>query len=181
MKAFLLFKDRDFDGKRELPWNGQALTQDLELSTLFSGMAGDDKFLFDVARSVIFAGLENDLETILYRQNVLRDCLNNALVVRAVYDLAVSAIEGEKGSYWSYFGSRYPGGILHRAIDGLQMFVIMLKKLRGIAEEHAGKFESAGFRTFFAMLQRELDAEFFSRIDEHLKGLKFRDGVLISA
>jgi hypothetical protein len=181
MKAFLLFKDRDFDSKRELPWNGQALTQDLELSTLFSGMARDDKFLFDVARSVIFAGLENDLETINYRQNVLWDCLNNALVVRAVYDVAVSAIEGEKGSYWSYFGSRYPGGILHRAIDGLQMFVIKLKKLRGIADEHAGKFESAGFRTFFAMLQRELDAEFFSRIDEHLKELKFRDGVLISA
>jgi hypothetical protein len=181
MKAFLLFRDRDFDVKRELPWNAQALTQDLELDTLFGGMARGDKFLFDVAKAAVLSGTENDLDTILYRQNILWDCLRNPTVVRAIYDVAVSAIVGERGSYWSFFGSRYPGGVLRKAIDALQMFVTMLKKLRTIADEQAGHFDSDGFRTFFAMLQRELDAEFFTRIDNHLTDLKFRDGVLISA
>jgi DNA mismatch repair ATPase MutS len=181
MKAFLLFRDRDFDIRREPPWNVPALTQDLELNTLFNGMAHNNKFLFDVARSVIFAGLENGPETILYRQNVLWDCLNNASTVRAIYEVAVSAVEGEKGSYWSFFGSRYPSGVLHRAVDALQMFVTALKKLKNIADEHADKFESEGFRSFFAMLQRELDPAYFARIDERLKELKFRAGILISA
>ncbi|MGC2051218.1 MAG: DNA mismatch repair protein MutS, partial [Methylovirgula sp.] len=181
MKAFLLFKDRDFDAKCALPWNEQVLTQDLELDTLFGGMARGDKFLFDVARAAVLRGLGNDLDTILYRQNILWDCLRNPAVARALYDVAVAAIEGEKGSYWSFFGSKYPGGILHRAIESLQMFVTMLKRLKGITDEHAGKFESEGFRKFFAMLQRELDPAYFARIDEHLNELKFRNGILFSA
>jgi DNA mismatch repair ATPase MutS len=181
MKAFLMYRDRDFDPKCALPWNEAALTQDLELDTLFGGMARGDKFLFDVAKTAVLCGLENDRETIAYRQNILWDCLRNPAVARAIYDVAVTAIEGEKGSYWSFFGSKYPGGILHRAIEALQMFVTMLKKLREIADEHAGKFESEGFQNFFAMLQRELDPAYFARIDGHLKELKFRDGILISA
>lgn len=180
MKAFLLFRDRDFEVKRELPWNAQALTQDLELDTLLDGMARGEKFLFDVAKAVVLGGTENDLDTILYRQNILSDCLRNPSVVRAIYDIAVSGIVGERGSYWSFFGSRYPGGVLRKAIDALQLFVTVLKKLRIIADEHASKFDSEGFQTFFAMLQRELGAELFTRIDNHLMDLKFRDGVLIS-
>jgi hypothetical protein len=64
MKAFLMYKDRDFDLQRKLPWNEQALTQDLELNTLFNAMALDHKFLFEVAKSAILSGLNNDLDTI---------------------------------------------------------------------------------------------------------------------
>ena len=39
MKAFLMYKDQDFDLQRQLPSNEQALTQDLELNTLFHAMA----------------------------------------------------------------------------------------------------------------------------------------------
>ena len=39
MKACLLYKDRDFDLQGEFPSNEQALTQDLELTTLFNAMA----------------------------------------------------------------------------------------------------------------------------------------------
>ena len=61
------------------------------------------------------------------------------------------------------------------------MFVGRLKKLRHIADEQSNQFESDGFTAFFAMLRRELDDEYFAEIQTHLKTLKFRDGVLISA
>ena len=61
------------------------------------------------------------------------------------------------------------------------MFVDMLKKLRHIAEEHADVFESEGFTAFFAMLNTELGDDYFASVQQHLRTLKFRDGVLMSA
>jgi len=181
MKAFLMFKDQDFDLKGKMPWNEQALTQDLELNTLFGAMALGDEFLLEVAKKAVLSGLNNDLTTILYRQNILKDCLKNPSVVRDIYDIAMEAIGSEKKAYFFTYFSKYPGAILSRSIEVLQMFVGMLKKLRNIADEHADKFESEGFMPFFAMLRRELGEEYFSSIQNHLRELKFRDGVLISA
>ena len=180
MKAFLMFRDQDFDLGRKLPWNEKALTQDLELDTLFNAMAFDDKFLFEVAKKVLLSGLNNNLNTILYRQDVLKDCLKNPSIVRDIYGVAVAAIESEKKNYWGFF-SRYPGSILSRSVEALQMFVEMLRKLRDIADRHADKFESEGFTTLFAMLKKELGDEYFAQVENHLRELKFRDGVLISA
>lgn len=180
MKAFLMFKDHDFDLQQKLPSNEQALTQDLELNTLFNAMALGDKFLFEVAKKAVLSGLNNDLSTILYRQNILKDCLKNPAIVRDIYNTAVEAIEGEKKTYWGLF-SKYPGAILHRSIEVLQLSVGLLKKLRNIADAHADKFESEGFTAFSAMLKRELGDEYFAILQNHLTALKFPTGVLISA
>ena len=40
MKVFLMQRERDFDAQQPLPPQADALTQDLELSTLFNAMAG---------------------------------------------------------------------------------------------------------------------------------------------
>lgn len=180
MKAFLMYKDRDFDLKRKLPWNEPALTQDLELNTLFSAMADGDEFMLEVARKAVLLGPENDLATILYRQAILRDCLENSSLVRELYALTVESIERERKVYWGFL-REHPDSILHRSLEVLQMFAGMLKKLRHMADEHAGKFESEGFTTLFAMLKRELDDEYLTLVQDHLRELSFRDGVLISA
>lgn len=180
MKVFLMHKDRDFDLKQELPWNHQALMQDLELNTLFNAMAYGDKFLFEVAQSAVLSGLSNDPETIRYRQDILRDCLNNPSIVVDLYNLSVEAIVSFKDSHW-YFSSRYPSTILHGSINVLHMFVTLLKRLRCIADEAADRFHSEGFSTLFAMIRRELGDEYFISIQNHLKALKFREGVFISA
>jgi len=180
MKAFLMYKYRDLDLQRKLPSNEQALTQDLELNTLFNAMALGDKFLLEVARKAVLSGFENDADAIVYRQDILKDCLKNSSVVRDLYDMAEETIEYEKKNYWSIF-SKYPGAILHRSIDVMQMFVGMLTKLKNIQEVHADQFESEGFRAFFAMLKNELGEEYFACVRNHLSELKFRGGILISA
>jgi DNA mismatch repair ATPase MutS len=181
MRAFLMFRDHDFDPKEKLPWNEPALTQDLELNTLFHAMALGDEFLFEIAKKAVLSGLNNDLSTILYRQNILKDCLKNPSIVREIYDIAVEAIEREKKVYFGYWFSKYPSAILSRSIEVLQMFVGMLKKLSSIADEHADEFESEGFARFFGMLKKELGEDYFASIQDHLTELKFREGVLISA
>ena len=101
MKAFLLYQNVDFDLQQALPSHESEITKDLELNTLFDAMATDDSFLYEVAKKVVLTGLNNDLGTIRYRQNILKDCLKNSTIVRNIYSLAVETIETRKKHYWS--------------------------------------------------------------------------------
>jgi len=179
MKVFLMHRERDSDPKQKLPPNKAALTQDLELITLFNAMALGDKFLFEVANQVALSSLDEP-DAIRYRQDILKDCLKNAAIVREIYQIPIQSIQN-KQKHWLGIFSQYPGGILSSAISLLQMFVGLLRKLKQIADEHADEFESEGFKRFFAMIQQELSDDYFSVVENHLKELRFRKGVLFSA
>ena len=181
MKAFMLYADRDFDPEREPQGQEQAVAQDLQLDALLRGMAGEDGFLFDVAKKVLLSGLKNDLGTILYRQEIVNDTLTNPAVVRQLYDLAVETIETRKAKHYFGIFSRFPDSTLRDAIDALEMFTVMMRRLRDVADAHGRRFMSRGFKTLFAMLQKEFDDAFFSAIKDHLKELRFTRGVLMSA
>ncbi|MFZ1963103.1 MAG: DNA mismatch repair protein MutS [Roseiarcus sp.] len=179
MKAFLMHRDRDFDLGAALPSNSEALIKDLELTTLFNAMALGDKYLYEVARKAVLQTL-SDEEEVRYRQYVLYDVLANPLVVRQLYDLTIEAsVRENKLRSWMY--SKSPSSILAQSVQLLQMFVIMLKQLKGIGTYNGQRFSSDGFKTLFAMLDRELEDDYFVRIQHQLNELKFRDGVLISA
>jgi hypothetical protein len=202
VKAFLMHRDRDFDPQQVLvrrdkelryrrgneqglelrqllPWNEAAPRQDLGLDIVLSAMAAGDRFLFEVAQVAILLSL-TDVDAIRYRQDAYADCAKNSHIIRDMYQIAIDAIEGERKNSWSFF-ARYPAAILHRAVDVLQMFVAVLKRLRRIADQHADRFNSEAFLNLLSMLRRELSDGYFDEIQDHLDRLKFRSGVLISA
>jgi len=179
MKAFLMYRDHDFDLDAALPQNSEALIQDLELNTLFHAMAQGDRYLYDVARTAVLQFLRDEDE-VRYRQDVLRDVLANSLVCRQLYDLTIEVgVRENKLNAWMYL--RSPSSILARSVQVLQMFVVMLKQLKGIGTYNAQRFSSEGFKTLFAMLDRELKDDYFMKIEDHLRRLKFPDGVWVSA
>ncbi|MBN1453258.1 MAG: hypothetical protein JW963_19750 [Anaerolineales bacterium] len=179
MKVFLMYPDRDFDPKQTLPPNEAELTQDLELNTLFNVMAQGDEFLFETAKQAVLSSLDTP-DTIRYRQEILRDCLNHLDVVRQIYSIPLQAIERKRKRWMGIFG-RHPSSVLSSALQMLELFVELLKILKKIADEHAGRFESQGFRRFFAMIQQELDDDYFAVVEKHLKELSFPRGALLSA
>jgi MutS domain V len=163
-----------------LPVGHQDLIQDLELATLLRAMAAGDKFLYEVSAKVLLASL-HEPEAIRYRQRVLADCLAQPEVIREMYAVAVGALE-DKRRLWHYGGTyQSPSSNLSGAVGHLEAYVARLRHLRKIADDHAGKFRSEGLTTLFATLHRELDDEYFEEISDHLKQLRFRAGVLISA
>lgn len=180
LRQHVSYSSRDADPRQHLLPYEWAMIQDLELGTVLSAMAGRDEFLFKVADKALLSALSNDVGTILYRQEILKDCLNHPLVLRQLYELAVEAIEGTKRRWWD-LSSHYPSSMLYSGIDLLEILLGMLKKLRGLAEEPANQFESEGLNTLFAMLQKELSDDYLARIKNHLNELKFRKGVLFSA
>jgi MutS domain V len=181
MKAYLLYRDRDFDFGADLPPGHEDLIQDLELTTLLQAMAAGDKFLFDVSAKVLLTCLL-DPEAIRYRQQILADCLAQPGVIREMYAVAVGALQ-DKRHVWGSYGASYqtPSSNLSGAVGHLGAYVARLRQLRQIADEHAGKFRSGGLRALFATLHRELDDEYFEEISYHLRELRFRAGVLIGA
>jgi DNA mismatch repair ATPase MutS len=179
MKAFLMHRDRYFELQGKLPSSERALTQDLELGVLFNAMARDDKFVLEVARKAVLSSLA-DLDAILYRQDVLKDCLKNPAAVRDIYRIAGEAVVGEKGVWGMDNPFKSADQILSRAVRVLQLLVGKLKGLRVVADQHASNFHSEGFKAFFAMLKEELSDEYLASIQGALKELQFRNGALIS-
>jgi DNA mismatch repair ATPase MutS len=180
MKPFLLYPDSDLETKFQSPWNSQELIEDLELETLFSAMSNRDKFISGVVKAVILSCVPNPPSIIRYRQKILEDCLNNPSIIKEIYAITIEAIENEKKIYWGIFG-RYPISILGRSVEVMQMYMGELKRLREIAEEYAGQFKSEGFRNFFNLLTQELNDAYLEAVRDHLRDLKFPDGMLISA
>jgi hypothetical protein len=179
MKAFLMYAGRDFDMAGDLPGDTPALIEDLGLQTLFGAMSGGDEFLAAVAERAVLTSLD-DPQAIVYRQHVLQDCLEQAPVVRQMYDVAVEAALGSKKIYRGIF-SQSPDAVLRWSIEALQLFVGLLRRLRQIADSHAASFRSEGFTALFATLASELGDDYFAAVDDHLSQLRFRGGVLLSA
>lgn len=179
MNVFLMHPKQDFSLEGDLPPNEAALIQDLELNTVLNAMAQGDNFIFKVAKQAILSSL-NDPDTISYRQEILKDCLKHPDIVREIYHIPILAKE-TKQKRWMGIFTRYPSGILSSAREMLEMLVDLLKALKRVADKHAESFESRGFRRFFTMIRKELSDDYFAVVTEHLKELKFRDGILISA
>jgi hypothetical protein len=180
MKARLMHRERDFDPQPPLPWNERALTQDLALDTLLQAMARSDPLVREVAQRALLTGWQNDPAAILYRQEIARDALANGAVVRELYALTVEAIESKRRHFFGIWGN-YPSSVLYGAIEVVQMYAGMLLRLRDLAHAHAARFASEGFRTLFAMLERELSDDYLARVAAHLGELRFPHGALVSA
>ena len=178
MKVHLMYRDQDLDLQQELPANQEALIQDLELGTLFRAMARGDSFVQQVAKTAVLCG-STDPDTIRYRQDILRDSLENPAVIREMYRITIESVANKKRSWLGIF-SRSPSGIVYSAAEMLRMFVGLLKQLRRIADEHAGDFRSEGLTVFFRTIEEELDDAYFATIDNHLEEFKFRHGILLS-
>lgn len=174
-------RDPNFDPRSGLPWNDDALTADLSLNVLFEAMARDDGCIFVTVRKAILAAVTTDLETVHHRQDVLRDSLQNPDVIRELYALAIEAVEAQKGRYFTGLYSRSPDSVLRDGMETMERFLVYMKKLRRMADTHAHKFHSKGWTSFFAMLKRDLDEDYFALVHGHLGELKFRHGELISA
>ena len=170
----------NFNWNSGLPWNSEALTADLSLDTVFTAMARGDDCIFDVCRRVVLSSVKTDVGTIEYRQGILQDCLNQPSIVRELYTIAVEANEKRRGHYLGTL-VRFPDSVLRDALETMDELLIFLRRLRGAAELHAGKFSSEGWTAFFSMLKRDLDDDYFATVEAHLRTLRFRNGEVISS
>lgn len=181
MTPRLLSRERDLDLEQVLPAHAAALTQDLGIDHLLHAMAGEDPFLRDVARKVVLSVGVGDVDAIRYRQAILVDAMRVPEVIRELYGVAVEALDARRKHWFFGVSSTYPSTMLSSGVELLQLLVGFLRKLRHIADTQRGRFTSEGFGNLFAMLQAELSDAYFAEVEQHLRELQFREGVMISA
>lgn len=181
MKVRLLHPERDLALDPRLPWQlSEIIDDDLELPRLYQAMAAGDEFLLNTAKKVVPLAV-TDPVVVVYRQQVLADCLANRIVVQQMYDVAVDAAEVRRKVFLGGLMSRNPESILHRSVRILEMLTENLRQLRSLCDQHASQFRSAGFRQLLAMIGEQLSNHYLDQLDEHLSELHLPRGVLLSA
>ncbi|OPX72805.1 MAG: DNA-binding protein MutS2 [Methanoregulaceae archaeon PtaB.Bin108] len=174
------WRDRDYDEQWALlPHVQRMVTQDLELDILFHSMAQGDRYLFEVVKNVVLLSVV-DIDTILYRQGVLKDCIRNPDVVRDIYRICDESIE-DYFKEFTWYSGKTADSVRYTSIRALTLFIRRLAELRKVSEDHAGTFESEGFREFFAMLAREIPDEYLLCLNTTLEELSLPGGVCITA
>jgi len=179
MQAYLMFKEKKFDSKESLPQYLEDLVSDLGLDVIFEAASNKDEFTYKVIKTGILLSLK-DKEEIIYRQNVLKDCINNKETVKAMYELSIEAIKKEKESLFGIF-IKHPDSIVYSSRQVLEDFFDILKKLKNIILESESNFKSQGFQLFFSRIKAKLSDEYLDRVDLILKHLRFEDGILITS
>ncbi|MDR5709863.1 MAG: DNA mismatch repair protein MutS [Armatimonadota bacterium] len=207
MKARLLYPDADFDWTRVqqavaervarrtghrsyrapesdpragLPANAEDLKRDLNLAPLLSAMAQEDDWIHEVSWRILLGGVRGDPAVIGYRQDILRDCLQESEVARRLYALTVEAAERTRGPSLGVL-SRYPDWVLRDAAQTLERLLPLLRELREIAVRHGPRFRAEGWVRLFTTLRENLIETYLEEVQGHLQQLQFPHGVLLSA
>ncbi|QVL36195.1 MutS-related protein [Aminirod propionatiphilus] len=178
MKPFLLnTKDCiDFSGK--ISDSFKQTTEDLNLNILFQAISQDDKEIYNTIQHVFELCQRNSKETILYRQNALKDAFKNSEVIFKLYKIAEEAIEGEKKIIFGYF-NKYPSSILWRSIELLENLEKPIKDLLDIAKTKSHNFKSEAFINLFLSIATTMDDEFVYNLRRHIEDLRLRRSTLL--
>lgn len=178
MTLHLMYKDHGFDAQENLPWNYVDLARDLDLEPIIEAMAGGDDFVAQVVSRALVIGV-GDSDTILYRQDVLRDTLSNTNTLRNVYATITQAVtEGRRELFWII--NHNPESIVFSSVRTLEFYLDTLDRVRDIFDASATKFKSAGFQNLIRNIDYQFDKNYLNGIRLMLSSLEFPSGVNIA-
>lgn len=178
MKAFLLYRQKEWINTGRY-YDYKSIVQDLGLNTLFMAAAKDmekedgkvklvqeaDVFIVETMKQVMMVPLTTE-EEIRYRQDILKDCLEDEALIIELYELSAKILQK-----WDKLGRRVgtTGGDRSSArnlvteIHLLQLFVDSLGSLKDILGKHT--LHSEGF----AGLKKRLEEEFSAGLEQDLR------------
>lgn len=188
MNAYLLYKDKEWVGASKY-FDSKSIVQDLGLKTLYMNAGKDvvfengaakqikeqDPFITDAMSRVMVVPLVSK-EEILYRQKILKDCLENESFIQDLYKAATSIV-GE----WDKLGRRATGysgrsddaGWTVTQIHLTSLFVSGLKKIKKLLRGSTVLLSSEGLKNLAKRLNEEFDDEYEKKIETLLNDVSF--------
>ncbi|MEM3671218.1 MAG: DNA mismatch repair protein MutS [Thermoprotei archaeon] len=179
MKTFLMYKDRSLDQSGSLADGSADLLKDLGFEVIISSMSNGNKFIEEVSRKAMVQ-LVTDSEDLAYRQEVIKDALENSTQIIEMYNILTSAVEEAKERYFWASVSK-PEFVLHESVGIIKIFVDALEKIRNILDLNVSKFRSQGFTGLHKLATEEFGADYCSQVTQQLKNLEFSSGIPVEA
>ncbi|HUB69942.1 MAG TPA: hypothetical protein VL984_05930 [Acidimicrobiales bacterium] len=179
MRILLMHPEEDFHVEREPPPGSVDLVEDLGLGLLFQAMAGQDQLVLAVAKAAVLCPLAEP-EEIVWRQQVLTDCIANPGFAKELYVLATETLDNHRRrSFWGTSAS--PESLRYASIEALEMLLGQLVRLRRLMEGPGQGMSSRAFARLRSMLVVELDDAYMTVLQRHLDELKLTRGLYVSA
>jgi DNA mismatch repair ATPase MutS len=178
MKAFLLYPDQDFQISQTDPSHAKELTEDLSLDVLFDAMAGEDKFIHSIVRAVVLNGCRTP-DDMIYRQDILKDCMAYHDEICRLYDTACRAEENREGHLLLSYMST-PDYTVMASVRSMETMLLFLRLLQEQAASLGQYSHSAGLSRFCRMICEELSQSYLDEMESYLKKLRFRQGICLN-
>jgi DNA mismatch repair ATPase MutS len=175
MNVWLLYRNSEF-GTNGAGTNKNEIIQDLNLDIIFKSMARNDKYIYKIVRSVMTNCL-TDKMTVLYRQEILSDCIKNYEKFNEIYELSSQTIEATE-KFTDYIKKANVSmvsnavNVLH-SLELLGILVDHLEKLKLYIDTVEASFSSRGFRDFYDRLISDYSYEFVEKIKASLQEMNF--------
>lgn len=174
MKVQLLFENEE---RRPIqPDHEEHILQDLNLEVLFQAMSQNNFFLYETAKSVVLSGV-TDIGTILYRQEILKDCIKNPAAIQEIYDIAAKAVL-DALRYREYTQPNYarivPVSVrVLKSVGLLEILVQRVEKLKCLLRSKEKCFQSRGLTSFCKRIQEVFPEPFFSQVKKNIADLNY--------
>lgn len=175
MRPFLLY-EQSHERSRKKNLNENELIQDLNLNSIFKAMAQEDRFLYDTAKSVILNSV-TDTGTILYRQSILKDCIQHMSIIRRIYHTTSIALK-DAAYYKEYNQPNYARIVpaserVQKSVGLLELLVGKLEELKASYALIGSGFRSEGLNAFYSQQRALFTYEFFVKVKEHIADIRF--------
>ncbi len=165
-----------------LPKHAETISADLELETLFTTMAQEDKTIYEVVRKVILGLRTADANNILYRQAVLKDFMATPTLAYHLYQITLDTFAAYRDSLRFWLSANAPSRRLRSNIELMSLLLAQLEKLRDLgASSSASQAHSQGLKSLFKKLQDDFSQATLAQLHATNAELKFNNGMAVSA
>ena len=178
MKTGLLFKDKPFR-LRELNNFDKALIDDLELELIIKQAADQSKIIRNAFENVLLSSL-TDKETILYRQEVLKDVIVNKVQVAKFYDLISVAIYNIKDKFRFGIIDNSPSSVVRTSVDMMKYAFEQIEYARQYLVQFK-EVKSEGLKNFIEDMNKTYNPATIQKARLVLDGMDFENGYMMSA
>ncbi len=178
MKVSLLFKDKAMDWKKSHKVDN--CFDDFKFTVLLDAMADGDRLIYDCSEKVMMCRLTSK-EQILYRQNVLKDCIRNQELILKLYEILTGVMKDTIQNKKYIKLNDYPSVVLSDSKEKLRYYMDKYMLIGKTMEENESRFYSEGFISFIKDFKEKVRPGFLQKMNEMMSFLDNTEAISVNA
>ena len=177
MKVNLLYRDKNLE-RIEIGEIEKNLLKDLGLDIIIEEMSNGEEATKEIVTQVLIQPLTDQSE-IIYRQEIVKDALENINLFKVLNKLANDVIESKRRALF-WIMNKKPSSVLFSNVRMLEILIDHLLELKRILE-NPGHVHSQGLKKLIEHTKTTLTQDYVDQLKQLLKTLEFREMMSFSA